>query len=521
MKNFNVTGNCVPEKDYMVDISGKIAQIKKLIDSSCYFTINRGRQYGKTTTLYELRKRLAGEYTIAHISFQGVGDESFASEENFCKTLTKLISRALTFIPASKEYAEKWNNSSVIDFDLLGEHITDMCQDKKVVLMIDEVDQTSNNRVFLKFLGMLREKYIARKNGDDYTFQSVILAGVYDVKNIKLKMINEGIYTPGETENKIYNSPWNIAVDFDVDMSFNPAEIATMLTQYEADYKTGMNIAEISEAIYDYTGGYPFLVSRICQHIDVKFDRKWEPESIKKAVEVLLTEKNTLFDDMFKNIAAYADLKKFLYNLLFLGETRTFNIDNPTINLGCMFGYFKNENGLTKISNKIFEMRIYNYFISENESSGEVKIKQPLRSEIIENGRLNMEMFLRKFAQHYAEIYKQKDAAFLEHHGGLLFLTYLKPFINGQGVCHIESQTGDFKIDIAVDYGSEQFIIELKIWHGPKYHEQAYKQLANYLKIKNADTGYLLTFDFRKEANKERKTEWIEIDGKKIFDVIL
>ena len=51
MKKFNVTGLCTPEEDYMVDISGKIAQIKKLVDSRSYFTINRARQYGKTTTL--------------------------------------------------------------------------------------------------------------------------------------------------------------------------------------------------------------------------------------------------------------------------------------------------------------------------------------------------------------------------------------------------------------------------------------------------------------------------------------
>jgi hypothetical protein len=173
------------------------------------------------------------------------------------------------------------------------------------------------------------------------------------------------------------------------------------------------------------------------------------------------------------------------------------------------------------VANKIFEMRIYNYFIAESEISGEIKIKPPPRVEIVENGRLNMELLLRKFAQHYAEIYRQKDAEFLERHGGLLFLTYLKPFVNGHGFCHIESQTNDFVIDVAVDYESEQFIVELKIWHGAKAHEAAYVQLANYLKLKGFDTGYLISFDFRKEANKERKAEWIEFGGKKIFDVIV
>lgn len=56
---------------------------------------------------------------------------------------------------------------------------------RKVGLLIDEVDQASDNQVFLHFLGMLREKYLARKAKEDFTFFSVILAGVYDVKKGK------------------------------------------------------------------------------------------------------------------------------------------------------------------------------------------------------------------------------------------------------------------------------------------------------------------------------------------------
>ncbi|MCL2159196.1 MAG: AAA-like domain-containing protein, partial [Oscillospiraceae bacterium] len=281
MKRFNVTGNCIPEEDYMVDISGKIAEIEKLVDNCSYFTINKARQYGKTTTLYELRKRLASEYIVASISFQGLGDTPFESDENFCKSFADYMRRALRFNSVSDEYREKWASRKITNFDELSAHITDMCKGKKIVLMIDEVDQASNNRVFLHFLGMLREKYIARRNGDDYTFHSVILAGVYDIrgtnvnvsshtvhahtcidKNIKLRLMKEGLYTPTENENKLYNSPWNIAVKFDVDMSFSPAEISTMLGEYETDHETGMDIAAISEEIYAYTSGYPFLVSR-------------------------------------------------------------------------------------------------------------------------------------------------------------------------------------------------------------------------------------------------------------------
>ena len=57
-KKFNITGVCYPNKHYMMDNSKKLEQIMGLIEFGEYFTINRPRQYGKTTTLHFLRKRL-------------------------------------------------------------------------------------------------------------------------------------------------------------------------------------------------------------------------------------------------------------------------------------------------------------------------------------------------------------------------------------------------------------------------------------------------------------------------------
>jgi hypothetical protein len=76
-------------------------------------------------------------------------------------------------------------------------------------------------------------------------------------------------------------------------------------------------------------------------------------------------------------------------------------------------------------------------------------------------------------------------------------------------------------MDIVVDYGSQQFIIELKLWHGKAAHTEAYTQLAGYLRDKGAKEGYLLSFDFRREAKKRRPVaKWVEKDGARIFDVM-
>ena len=93
MKEFNTTGVCIPEKHYMVDISERVAEIKKLVDAGKYFTINRARQYGKTTTLSALRKVLEKEYAVISLSFQGITGANFASEQSFVKAFCRLLKR--------------------------------------------------------------------------------------------------------------------------------------------------------------------------------------------------------------------------------------------------------------------------------------------------------------------------------------------------------------------------------------------------------------------------------------------
>ena len=63
----------------MVDISGRIDRIiRDYIEKGQYFTINRAHQYGKTTTLYLLERRLREEYIVLRLSFEAA-DEYFES----------------------------------------------------------------------------------------------------------------------------------------------------------------------------------------------------------------------------------------------------------------------------------------------------------------------------------------------------------------------------------------------------------------------------------------------------------
>lgn len=52
-----------------------------------------------------------------------------------------------------------------------------------------------------------------------------------------------------------------------------------------------------------------------------------------------------------------------------------------------------------------------------------------------------------------------------------LFLLYIRPIINDTGNYYIEAQTRDQRRTyVIVDYLGNQYIIELKIWHGDEYN---------------------------------------------------
>ncbi|MBB6622330.1 AAA family ATPase [Clostridium gasigenes] len=513
-KRFNTTGTCIPKKHYMVNIENKLKAIEKLVHQGDYFIINRPRQYGKTTTMYLLTQRLHNEYLVIKTSFEGIGDVIFSSEENFCRDILDIFADSLEFVNEEKSEELRALGTNLKSLKEVSRAITKFVKnsDKEVILLIDEVDKSSNNQLFLSFLGMLRNKFLLSQENIDATFKSVILAGVHDIKNLKLKII-------GNDEKKM-NSPWNIAIDFNIDMSFNPYEIKTMLEEYCSLNKLDMDTAKLSENLYYYTNGYPFLVSRLCKIIDediLKNKIPWELNHIIKAIKLILKENSTLFDDLIKNLENNMELNNYVFDIVFNGENKVFNIHNPLINRGTLYGIFKEEDGIVKISNKIFEQVIYNYFISKLENNTSNIKNYNFRDNFINNdGSLDMEKILFKYQQFIKEQYSHKDAKFIEREGRLLFLAFIKPIINGVGFDFKEVQIAEEKrLDVVITYNNFKYVIELKVWYGQQYHEKGLIQLADYIDNQDLDKGYLIVYNFNK--SKEYNQEYIKSKDKGIF----
>ena len=516
-KEFNTSVTCNPKRHYMVDVTAKMKVFEGLIDDGKYFTITRARQFGKSTSLNWIYNNLSDRYLVIPASFEKYSEDSWNDDDSFCKYFcTKIIDACVR--ENDKSVISFWQdakNTQKFDFDQLSQKITDFCQKcgRKVVLTIDEVDKASNNEVFVRFLGMLRNLYLDREKFSDetLTFWSVILAGVYDVKNLKLKIRPE--------EEHQFNSPWNVAADYKLDMTFNPQEISTMLADYENDYHFGFNIKEISEEIYKYTSGYPVLVSAVCKAIDEQLDKDWTLDGVLKGVKTVLRDENfTLLKYIKRNMEQYPELKTFLRAVTLDRIYINYYALNTPVDLARMFAYIRpDKNSRAQIHNLIFQQVLYEYFIAENTLS---QLNSNTGVFIDKNGDLNMPLIINRFKDLMSK--KQNKEEFLEREGRFMFICFLKPIINGTGFYYSEPENDDgSRMDLVITYNRKEYVIELKIWHGTEYEISGRDQLSEYLTNRYLSEGYLVTFSFLKNKVVQEKPEWIEYEGKRIYEAII
>lgn len=522
-KRFNVTGICRPAKHYMADVSAKLAYALDLVHTGAYFTINRPRQYGKTTTLYAMAEALEATdgYIVFHVSFEGLGDNPFREEQIFVATFLKLlVQRSKLHTPDLAAFVATLAETAHTMGDL-SEAITIIANHtgKALVLIIDEVDSSSNNDLFIQFLAMLRDKYLSQDFAK--TFQSVVLAGLYDVKSLKLKLRPDA--------KQKYNSPWNIAADFKINMSLMPHEIKPMLDDYATANGIAMDTQAIADELYHYTSGHPYLTSYLCKIIDeeirpTKTVPDWTPEDVFQAFRILLRVRNNVnFDSLFKHLREFPELYDLVYAIAIEGQTLAFSSYSEIINLGLIHGVFAEDDlGKLKIHNRIYRELIAEVLITDWRTKNMAATDgfksgfESWNKYRLPNNGLDIQALLEGFQAFMRENYSGRDRKLLERDGRLIFLAYLKPVINGAGFDFKEPQTSEERrLDVVITFYQHRYLAELKVWRGAAAHQAGINQLADYLHRLGMDTGYLVIFD-----NSQQKTwdnGWTECNGKQIF----
>ena len=134
-----------------------------------------------------------------------------------------------------------------------------------------------------------------------------------------------------------------------------------------------------------------------------------------------------------------------------------------------MYGFIQNNHNTVAISNRIFEMLLYAYFIGE--SAKNENLKQLAASNrsifVTEDGWLDVRKIMEHFIIEHNRIHGNDSEQFVEDEGRERFLTYLAPIINGTGTYSIEEQTRTHRrMDVVLHYLGKRLIfsdIVLKI----------------------------------------------------------
>lgn len=141
-----------------------------------------------------------------------------------------------------------------------------------------------------------------------------------------------------------------------------------------------MDVPAVAKEIFLYTCGYPYLVSAICKILDEDlpelepdFSSKciWKKEGVTQAVHHLLKEDIPLLASMAKQLDSYTELHTMTEEILYEGKQIAYSQMEKSVNLGTMFGFFKENNGHVAIANRIFEMALLNMFAAKEAVSNE------------------------------------------------------------------------------------------------------------------------------------------------------
>lgn len=82
--------------------------------------------------------------------------------------------------------------------------------------------------------------------------------------------------------------------------------------------------------------------------------------------------------------------------------------------LATIFGFLRNDNETVAVANRIFEIRLYNYFLKTDKAQNNpiFVAASDFRSQFIHNCRLDMDTVIRKYVELFDVLYGDQNQSF-------------------------------------------------------------------------------------------------------------
>jgi hypothetical protein len=485
---FEDAGLVDPRSAYHVDlervVNTKNQDLKTMVDRGRYFSIFAPRQSGKTTFFEgfcaDIKKDPA--YVPLLLSFQDSRRLDKATfygliQEAICEQLLERLEEIhCENLVVVRDLLSTHYISDHISFRKLFEELNRLLELKKIVIFIDEFDGIPENELE-NFLTTLRELYQKYKKRKDKALYSVGLVGIRNIT----KLIVGGV------------SPFNIADQVKLP-PFSLKNVRDLYTQYSEETNQPFTEQAVQK-VHEETAGQPWLVNRLGTILTVEIKPETTEtitqEDLEEAVEILLYEDNSHFDNITEKAKQY---KETFMNLVFNGVEYIPGDEEQSLLL--THGLIKAEGKDLRVGNPIYKKRFTKTFFREVAAQTDVSSMR----YYLPDSRLNMERILMDFERYIARI---GAAAFystnnpMEVTGKFQLTAWLYQFVSEESdELYYESRTGLGIMDIMLVYKKNKYIVETKINRYPGTAEEALEQLTEkYLLPEKVDHGYIVLFD--------------------------
>ncbi|MGJ0606135.1 ATP-binding protein [Cylindrospermopsis raciborskii] len=484
-KHFNTAGPCQSDIHYMLSPTGRLPQLKALIDGRNYFIIHAPRQVGKTTAMIALAQELtdSGEYTAVMLSVE-VGsvfpDEPERAERAILGSWQDAIDIWLPedlhppFDPERREtigaFLKSWAKSSP----------------RPLVVFIDEIDSLQN-QTLISVLRQLRDGFPRRPRGFPH---SVGLIGMRDVRDYKVKS--------GGSERLNTSSPFNIKAESLTLSNFSFTDVQNLYEQHTTSTGQVFTPEAVQQAYY-LTDGQPWLVNALArQATQVLVQDVNEPitaEVINQAKEILIQRQDTHLDSLAERLRE-ARVRDIIQPMLAgedLADTAEDNL-RYVLDLGLCR---RDRGGGLEIANPIYREILPKTLAAVAIASLTSVEPNWLNSDGTLNPQILLNSFLEFWRQHGEPLLK--SAPYHEIAPHLVLMAFLHRVVNGGGTLEREYAIGSGRMDICLRYSKVVMGIEIKMWRERKSDPliKGLTQLDKYLDGLGLDTGWLVIFDRR------------------------
>ena len=513
MKIFNTYGPVNPEEHYVVSREAELADFIKRVKLGRYIVIFAPRQTGKTTFFQWALEALAADTTETYFPielnfevYEGYTAPDFYTSlyQRICREIARVYQKRQD-VPSEvlKQLLEDTKLTDHVAMMEFFEQLGEILGNEKLVLIIDEFDGIPQDAV-IGFLRVLRSIYVHRSMQ-----QCPYSVGIVGVKNVTQLNLDRSI------------SPFNIQDEFTLP-NFTLEQVHELLTQYTDE--VGQTFApKVIENIHKQTAGQPFLVNRFAQilteEMDIPKNETIQIAHFAEAHTQLLEETNVNINHLIINIRRNPRFESLLMRIASYESGLRFNPDDEIISELATYGVIaKGSDRMCEILNPIYQQRIIQAFKPlvnglEHEYFPE-DAHQGLVDYLTSAGQIKMDSLLDNFRDFIARagfrILLVPDTP-KEFVGQYLLYVYLDQFVQLiRGHIYLEGQTGRGKIDLAIFHNTQKYIVETKIWEGPRSYQSGKKQLAAYLKLEGVNEGYYVVFDHRAEPEPRVETETID-----------